>query len=118
MGMDLYDDIEKGEAYGSGSRVMCSRQKLYDNIIQYLTMSQKKGIIPIVQEQMSKDDPNGYQNMIKSNQKFEFDLFNLPDSTCERLETYVNDCIKVNQEPQEDPPQNNIENSAKIADQV
>ena len=65
--------------------------------MEYLTITQKKGIIPIVQEQLSKEDPVSYQQMIKSNQKFEFDLFSLPDTTCQRLEQYVNDCIQQNQ---------------------
>jgi hypothetical protein len=64
--------------------------------MEFLTIAQKKGIIPIVQEQLSKEDPVSYQQMIKSNQKFEFDLFSLPDTTCQRLEQYVNECMQQN----------------------
>lgn len=92
-GIDLNEDIEKGEAFGSTHGNTMQKQILYDNIIKYLSVTQKKGIIPIIKEQLSKEDPVGYQKMIKSNQKFEFDLFNLSDKTCQRLEQYVNKCI-------------------------
>lgn len=82
----MNEEIEKGDAYGSNNGNTIQKQALYNNIIKYLSVAQKKGIIPIVQEQLSKEDSVGYQNMIKSNQKFEFDLFNLSETTCLRLE--------------------------------
>jgi hypothetical protein len=44
----LNEEIEKGEAYGSNSGNLVQKQRLYNNITEYLTISQKKGIIPIV----------------------------------------------------------------------
>lgn len=59
--------------------------------MKHLNTQQKKGIIPIVQEQMNQDG-----NM-QQQQKFEFDLFSLPKSTCMRLVKYVDECIANNE---------------------
>ena len=75
---------------------MTVKQRLYDNIMQFLTIPQKKGIIPIVQDELSKLDPENFQQMNQQNQKFEFDLFSLPAQTCQRLEIYVNQCMEEN----------------------
>jgi len=51
---------------------------MFENITKYLTIEQKKGIVPIVQS-LEKEG----QAVQK---KFEFDLFSLPPEKFERLE--------------------------------
>ena len=59
--------------------------------MKHLNIEQKKGIIPIVQQQMSLQN-----HQVLQQQKFEFDLFSLPKATCLSLERYVDECIKAN----------------------
>lgn len=62
---------------------------MFENITKYLTIEQKKGIVPIVQE-VDKEGA-GVQK------KFEFDLFSLSQDKFKRLESYVQECMTINQ---------------------
>ena len=60
---------------------------MYDSINNFLTVEQKKGIVPIVQPKVDGKP---------SQQKFEFDLFSIPPAQYAELEEYVNKCLKAN----------------------
>ena len=61
---------------------------MFENITKYLTIEQKKGIVPIVQ---SVD-----KNNTSVQKKFEFDLFSLSPEKFARLEQYVQECMTIN----------------------
>jgi len=61
---------------------------MFENITKYLTIEQKKGIVPIVQS--FEEEGQATQK------KFEFDLFSLPADKFERLEQYVQQCMNIN----------------------
>jgi len=67
------------------------KHRLYENIMNHLTVEQKKGIVPIVKNADNENKQSAPQ------QKFEFDLFSLPSKICKKLEVYVQECIAKNQ---------------------
>lgn len=60
---------------------------MFENINNHLTVDQKKGIVAIIQPKVDGKP---------TQQKFEFDLFSVPDEQYRKLEVYVDKCMKEN----------------------
>lgn len=82
-------DADEDESLGLFDEENEKKQKMFENITKYLTIEQKKGIVPIVQ---SLEEGNHAVQ-----KKFEFDLFSLPQDKFLRLEKYVQECMTTNQ---------------------